>query len=331
MAQITTAVIGAGSWGTALAIHAAECGHRVRLWVHSQDTFQQLQQQRINEIYLPGFPLPDSVEVTQDSSCVSDSDYTLFVVPSLHFRKTFESIVPHLRDQAILISAIKGMEAGSSKRISEIVAELSGDRFLYSVLSGPSFAKEVAQKNPTAVVIGSHHAETGKQIQSHFSSRYFRLYYNSDVLGLELGASIKNIIAIAAGVVSGLGYGYNTLSGLITRGLAELNRLAVRMGAQPSTLSGLAGLGDLVLTCTGHLSRNRQVGVELGRGKTITEITRQMRMVAEGVSTTEAIYSLARKVNVEMPITEQVYKVLYQNQDPRTGILELMSRELKQE
>ncbi len=223
------------------------------------------------------------------------------------------------------------MEASTSKRISEIVQELSGDRFIYSVLSGPSFAKEVALQYPTAVVIGSVYEEKAKQIQHDFRSSYFRLYYNSDVTGIEIAASIKNIIAIASGVVTGLGYGYNTTAGLITRGVVELSRLAARMGAQPSTMSGLAGLGDLVLTCTGPLSRNRTVGVELGRGKKIQEIISQMRMIAEGVRTTEAIHTLTQKLQVSMPITEQVYRVLYQDHDPRTAILELMSRELKQE
>lgn len=325
------AVIGAGSWGTALAIHAANCGHEVRLWVHSPDTLQVLQQKRVNEIYFPDFPLPDSVTPTSDPACVNDTDYTLFVVPSIHFRKTFELIQPYLANGAILVSSIKGMEPETSKRISEIVQELSGQRFVFSVLSGPSFAKEVAQQHPTAVVIGCAIADAGKEIQSHFSSAYFRLYYNPDVPGIEIGGCVKNIIAIAAGVVSGLGYGYNTLSGLITRGLAEINRLAVQMGAHPSTMSGLAGLGDLILTCTGHLSRNRQIGVELGRGKTIDEITSGMRMVAEGVRTTQGIHALAQKLNVAMPITEQVYKVLYEGRSPRAAILELMSRELKQE
>jgi glycerol-3-phosphate dehydrogenase (NAD(P)+) len=326
-----TAVIGAGSWGTTLAIHAAKCGHDVSLWVHSQDTLKALIEKKTNEIYLPGIILPDNVQPTSDPGCVVNADYIIFAVPSLHFRKTFSTIMPDLRDQSVLISSIKGMEPDTSLRISEIVRELSQDRFIFSVLSGPSFAKEVAQQNPTAVVIGSENKEVGKEIQNDFSSKYFRLYYNSDVLGIEIGGCVKNIIAIAAGVVSGLGYGYNTLSGLITRGLAEVNRLAVNLGANPATLMGLAGLGDLVLTCTGHLSRNRQVGVELGQGKNINEITRNMRMVAEGIRTTQGIYALAKKRNMVMPITEQVQKVLYEGHDPRTAILELMSRELKEE
>lgn len=326
-----TAVIGAGSWGTTLAIHASKCGHDVSLWVHSQDTLKTLIEKKVNEIYLPGYTLPDNVQPTSDPGCVTDVDYVIFAVPSLHFRKTFSAILPHLKDRSVLISSIKGMEPDTSLRISEIVQELSQDRFIFSVLSGPSFAKEVAQQNPSAVVIGSENKDVGKEIQNDFSSKYFRLYYNSDVLGIEIGGCVKNIIAIAAGVVSGLGYGYNTLSGLITRGLAEVNRLAVNLGANPATLMGLAGLGDLVLTCTGHLSRNRQVGVELGQGKNIGEITRNMRMVAEGIRTTQGIYALAQKLNVAMPITEQVHKVIYEGHDPHTAILELMSRELKEE
>jgi glycerol-3-phosphate dehydrogenase (NAD(P)+) len=331
VADKITAVIGAGSWGTALALHAARCGHQVRLWVHSQDTLIALQQNRVNQTYLPDFELPESMQITADPGCVHDADYIIFAVPSLYFRHTFPKFTPHLRDGAVLISAIKGMEPETSKRISEIVQELSGNRYVFSVLSGPSFAKEVAQEHPTAVVIGTENEVVGKQIQNDLRSPCFRLYYNSDVLGIEVGGSVKNIIAIAAGVVSGLGYGYNTTAGLITRGLAELNRLAVHLGAKPSTLSGLAGLGDLILTCTGHLSRNRQVGVELGKGKSIQEITGHMRMVAEGVRTTEGIYKLSQKLGVSMPITEQVYKVMYEKREPRAAILELMSRELKQE
>ena len=327
----TIAIIGAGSWGTTLAIHAHECGHHVRLWAHSEDTMKAIETNRVNDIYLPGFPVPNEIDVTSDESCVTDADYSLLVVPSIYFRPTFGRFLPHLKSGSALISCIKGMEPGTSKRISEIVQEMSGDQYVFSVLSGPSFAVEVAQHNPTAVVIGSENRELGKQIQNDLRSQYFRLYYNADVTGIEIGASIKNIIAIAAGVVSGLGYGYNTLSGLITRGLAELNRLAVRLGANPSTLSGLAGLGDLILTCTGHLSRNRQVGLELGRGKKIDEIIGQMRMIAEGVRTTDAVHRLAQKLNVPMPITEQVFNVIYEQQDPGAAILELMSRELKEE
>ena len=327
----TTTVIGAGSWVTALAIHAHRCGHHVRLWVHSPDTLRILQEKRINEIYLPGFTVPDEIELTSDASCVIDSDYTLLVVPSAYLRETLQKFLPYWKQDAALISCIKGLEPDTGKRVSEIVQELVPDRLIYSVLSGPSFAKEVAEEHPTAVVIGCTSRETGKVIQTDFRSDYFRLYYNPDVTGIEVGAGIKNIIAIAAGVVSGLGYGYNTLSGLITRGLAEMSRLAIKMGGHPATLSGLAGLGDLILTCTGHLSRNRQVGLELGRGKTIEEITGPMRMVAEGIRTTEAIYKLAEKLQVSMPITEQVYKVIYEGHDTRTAILQLMSRELKEE
>ena len=326
-----TTVVGAGSWGTALAIHAARCGHSVRLWVRNQDSLQGLLQTRINETYLPGVRLPESIEISSDPSCLDGADYTVWAIPSLYFRDTFERLLPGLRDGAVLISAIKGMESETSLRISEIVRKLSGNRFIFSVLSGPSFAKEVVQEHPTAVVIGTANERIGKQIQNDFRSPYFRLYYNDDVVGIEIGGCVKNIIAIAAGVVTGLGYGYNTTAGLITRGLAELSRLAVHLGAKPSTLAGLAGLGDLILTCTGHLSRNRQVGVELGKGKTIQQITGQMKMIAEGVCTTEAIYRLSTKLGVSMPITEQVYKLIYENREPRAAILELMSRELSKE
>jgi glycerol-3-phosphate dehydrogenase (NAD(P)+) len=331
MAEINTTIIGAGSWGTALAIHSANRGHKVQLWAHSPDTLRALVENRENSIYLRGFKLPDSVVVTSDPSCVAGSQYVVFVVPSIYFCETFIRFLPHLRKGTPLISAIKGMEPDTSKRISQIVQEISGNDFVYSVLSGPSFAREVVQQHPTAVVIGTRDEEVGKRIQSDFSSRYFRLYYNIDVLGIEIGASVKNIIAIAAGVVHGLGYGYNTTSGLITRGLAEMNRFAVALGALPATLNGLAGLGDLILTCTGELSRNRQVGVELGKGKSIADITSGMRMVAEGIRTTQAVQTLSQQRKISMPITDQVYRLLYQKQDPRAAILELMSRELKQE
>jgi len=326
-----TVVVGAGSWGTALAIHIAKCGHKTSLWVHSEDNFHHLQETRENTTYLPGFPLPESLNITREAEAVKDADYVLFVVPSLHFRNTFRDFLPHLSKNTVLISCIKGMEPDSSKRISEIVHELTAGEFTYAVLSGPSFAKEVAQEHPTAVVVGSLNSEAGKQIQHDFRSPYFRLYYNSDVTGIEMGGCVKNIIAIASGVVSGLGYGYNTTAGLITRGLAEMNRLSVKFGANPATLAGLAGLGDLVLTCTGHLSRNRQVGVELGRGKSLSDILSATRMIAEGVRTTQGIHALARKEGIPMPITEQVYKVLYENQEPRTAIMELMLREPKSE
>lgn len=331
MSEKTTAVIGAGSWGTALAIHAANCGHRVRLWVHSEDTRKILEQKRVNEIYLPGFPLPPTIEVTSDRECMRGADYSIFAVPSLYFRDTFERFLYSMPDGIVLISAIKGMEPGTSKRISEIVKELSQDRFLFSVLSGPSFAQEVAQRHPTAVVLGMTNENVAQRIQKDFSSPDLRLYHNPDVIGIEIGGAVKNIIAIAAGIVTGLNYGHNTIAGLITRGLAELNRLAVQMGAHPATLSGLAGMGDLILTCTGHLSRNRQVGIELGRGKTIEEITGKMRMVAEGVRTTEAIYRLAQEMKIDLPITEQVYKMLYEKREPREAILDLMTRGPRQE
>ncbi|HEY4491578.1 MAG TPA: NAD(P)H-dependent glycerol-3-phosphate dehydrogenase [Acidobacteriota bacterium] len=327
----TTAIIGAGSWGTALAIHAAGLGHQVHLWVHSSDTFTMLEKTRVNEIYLPGIRLQETVSITQDPSSVARTDYCIFAVPSPYFRETFQKFLPYLRENAVLISAIKGMEIETSKRISEIVEELSGQRYIYSVLSGPSFAKEVAQQHPTAVVLGCADTNTGKKIQNEFSSPYFRLYFNPDVTGIEVGGSVKNIIAIASGVVSGVGYGYNTLAGLITRGLAEVNRLAVKLGAHPATLAGLAGIGDLILTCTGHLSRNRQVGIAIGKGESIDQITSRMRMVAEGIYTTKAIHILAQQLGVVMPITEQVYKLIYKQQEPKTAILELMSRELKPE
>jgi len=330
------AVIGAGSWGTALAIALTRSrqAHKVALWVFEADICESLRTRRVNDVFLPGFEVPREVEVTnQLGEALAGADIVLSVMPSAHARKLYEQMLPHLSPQMAFVSATKGLEPDSLERVTEIIHKTVSGKFVPRVaaLSGPSFAKEVARGDPTAVVIASSDSALCQMVQEEFSGPTFRLYGNDDVTGVELGGAVKNVIAIAAGVCEGLGFGHNTIAALITRGLAEMTRLAVAMGGRRETLAGLAGMGDLVLTCTGGLSRNRTVGVELGKGRKLQEIIGSMRMVAEGVSTTAATVQLARKQGVEMPITEQMHAVLYENRSPRDAIRELMERRLKQE
>ncbi len=330
------AVIGAGSWGTALSIALTRSRqpHRVSLWVFEADICESLRTKRVNDVFLPGFEVPREVEVTnQLREALAGADIVLSVMPSAHARKLYEQMLPHLGPQMAFVSATKGLEPDSLERVTEIIRKTVGGKFeaRAAALSGPSFAKEVARGDPTAVVIASSDADLTQMVQEEFSGPTFRLYGNDDVAGVELGGAVKNVIAIAAGVCEGLGFGHNTIAALITRGLAEMTRLAVAMGGRRETLAGLAGMGDLVLTCTGGLSRNRTVGVELGKGRKLQEIIGSMRMVAEGVSTTAATVQLARKQNVEMPITEQMHAVLYEARAPRDAIRELMERRLKHE
>lgn len=330
------AVIGAGSWGTALgiALTRSRQPHKVALWVFEADICESLRTRRVNDVFLPGFEVPREVEVTnQLGEALAGADIVLSVMPSAHARKLYEQMLPHLSPQMVFVSATKGLEPDSLERVTEIIRKTLSAKFEARVaaLSGPSFAREVARGDPTAVVIASADASLCQMVQEEFSGPTFRLYGNDDVTGVELGGAVKNVIAIAAGVCEGLGFGHNTIAALITRGLAEMTRLAVAMGGRRATLAGLAGMGDLVLTCTGGLSRNRTVGVELGKGRKLQEIIGSMRMVAEGVNTTAATVQLARKQAVEMPITEQMYAVLYEGRAPRDAIRELMERRLKQE
>jgi glycerol-3-phosphate dehydrogenase (NAD(P)+) len=284
-----------------------------------------------NDLYLPGFSLPRNVEFTPDYATALDgADAVLAVTPSHHLRRVFTELLPYLTPSMMFVTATKGLETGSLLRMSEVLREVIAPRFkpAVAVLSGPTFAREIAAGEPAAVVVASEDAELAVAIQSLFSGRSFRLYTNSDPMGVELGAALKNVIAIGAGICHGLGLGNNTLAALITRGLAEITRLAVASGAQARTLSGLAGLGDLVLTCTGELSRNRRVGIELARGRKISYIVEEMRMVAEGVHTTEAARELAVRYSVEMPIVEQMHAVIYGARNPRDAIRHLMDRTL---
>jgi glycerol-3-phosphate dehydrogenase (NAD(P)+) len=326
-------VIGGGAWGTALAIVLAPRFERVRLWVYESDVAQRMQASRENDTYLPGFQLPDNISVTSDlETAVEGAEIVLSVMPSHHVRKVYSQMLPWLTESMVFVSATKGLEVGSILRMSEVVRATVGS-FPPQVasLSGPTFAKEVAGGDPTALVVASPDHALNLRIQAAFSGPTFRVYTSQDPIGVEIGGSIKNVIAIGAGVIHGMGFGHNVTAALITRGLAEMTRLAVAMGGRAQTLAGLAGLGDLVLTCTGELSRNRMVGIELARGRKLDEIVGSMKMVAEGIKTTDAAVELARRFNVEMPITEQMYQMLYHGVSPRQAIQRLMERSLKGE
>lgn len=330
----TIAIIGAGSWGTALSLVAARAGNQVRLWAHSAEVADALQRTRENKIYLPGFALPEAIQPTNDlAEALHDAELVLTAIPSHVCREIYQRMLPHLRPQMIFVNATKGIENDSLMRMEEVVREVLSAHFAprYVVLSGPSFAAEVARDEPCAIVAAAHTAAWAADVQQAFSTSRFRVYTNNDVTGVEIGGSIKNVLAIATGAVNGLGLGYNSAAALVTRGLAEMTRLAVRLGGRAETLAGLAGLGDLVLTCFGSLSRNRGVGYELGRGRSLADIIGEMRAVAEGVKTVKAAHALAAQVGVEMPITTGVFQMLYEGKSPRELELELMERPLKAE
>jgi len=347
------AIIGAGAWGTALAIVLGRKGtHQVRLWAHEVEVCESIRQKRINEQFLPSRSIPESVSANNDLAAVLEgAQIIVSVMPSQHCRELFARIRTSLRPGTLIVSATKGLEDGSLLRMSEVIREVLTDRtkarvaprgsravqegdsdFSIGALSGPSFAQEVARGDPTAITIASKNDALVRTVQQEFSDSSFRVYTNSDVVGVELGGALKNIIAIAAGICDGLGLGHNSVAALITRGLAEMTRLVVACGGRADTMAGLAGLGDLVLTCTGGLSRNRSVGVELGRGNKLPEIIAGMHgMVAEGVFTTTAAVGLAHARGVEMPITEQMHAILRTGKSPREAIQELMSRTGKSE
>ncbi len=332
------AVIGGGAWGTGIAIVLGRKGtHHVRLWAHETDVCESITHHRVNEKFLPGRRIPDSVTASNDlAATLQDAHIVVSVMPSQHCRALFERMRPLLQPQSLIVSATKGLEEGSLQRMTEVIAEVlkreNGTSPAVGALSGPSFAQEVARGDPTAITIASSDATLLRTVQQEFSDPSFRVYTNNDVIGVELGGALKNIVAIAAGICDGLGLGHNSVAALITRGLAEMTRLVVACGGRSETMAGLAGLGDLVLTCTGGLSRNRSVGVELGRGRTLAEIIAGMHgMVAEGVFTTSAAVGLAQARHVEMPITEQMHAILHQGKSPREAIQVLMSRTGKSE
>lgn len=327
------AVIGAGAWGTALSISLARNGrHTVHLWAYEHEVCESIQTKRENTPFLPGFKLPESIVITNSLQTALDgAEIVLSVMPSHHCRKVFIGMAPYLNDAMLFVSATKGLENDSLLRMTEVIGETvaqhHGFRPRLGALSGPSFAKETAKGDPTAITFASEDRELTEKIQQEFSDPTLRIYGNDDVVGVEMGGALKNIIAIAAGICEGLGLGHNTAAALITRGLAEMSRLSVACGAKPQTMAGLAGMGDLVLTCTGGLSRNRTVGVELGKGRNLPDIIAGMHgMVAEGVLTTNAAVGLAHKMNVEMPITEQMYAILHDGKSPKEAIRELMTR-----
>jgi glycerol-3-phosphate dehydrogenase (NAD(P)+) len=329
---IPLAVIGAGSWGTTLAQLLAEKGQEVRLWVREPHVLEDVHRDRINHTFLPGVRLSSRLTATQSfPEALAGTGMVLMAVPSHGFRQVLRDLKPQWPAGAVLVSATKGMEIDSLLTMEGVVREEMGAEAPYAVLAGPSFAREVAQKQPTAVTIASRQREIAHYLQRLFSAPHFRVYTSHDVTGAELGGALKNIFALGTGILSGMGLGDNPRAALITRGLAELVRLGVRLGANPMTLTGLAGLGDLILTCTGSQSRNFQVGVKLGQGIPLEEILAGMAMVAEGVKTSRAVYLLAAHLGVEMPLVTASYKILYEGLAPREAIKKLMARELKDE
>ena len=330
MSQI--AVMGGGAWGTAIALSLERRGgHAITLWAHSPAVAAEIRVSGENSAFLPGFRLPRQIAVTSDAEeALHDAEIVVSVMPSHHVRASYELFAPGLKAGQLLVSATKGIEDETYLRMSQVIAEVLGQHHLNlpcGVLSGPSFAQEVAAGSPTAVTIASDSAGLGAQIQREFSSSTLRLYTNDDVIGVELGGALKNVIAIATGMVAGLGLGHNSTAALITRGVAEVTRLAVACGGRRETLAGLSGIGDLVLTCTGALSRNRWVGIELGKGRPLGEILADLHgKVAEGVRTTSAALGLARKHGVELPIAEQVQSILEGKKQPSQAMQELMSR-----
>lgn len=329
---MNVAVVGGGAWGTTLANTLAKKGLPTALWVREMEVVAKINATRENSWYLPGITLHDSLDVTGDLAAAASAAVQLFAVPSQFFRSVLGQFKPLLPRKPVCVCANKGIELDSLMTMSQVVEDVLGPlKPRFAMLSGPSFAYEVSREMPTALVLGCADKKLARELQAAFSTDYLRVYTNPDFRGVELGGAFKNIIAIAAGVADGLGFGSNARAALITRGLAEMARLGKAMDAQPATLTGLSGMGDLVLTCTGELSRNRTVGLKLGQGHMLMDILQDMRAVAEGVKTTEAVHALGKKLHVELPITDQVYQVLYQGKDAREAVKELMGRGLKGE
>jgi glycerol-3-phosphate dehydrogenase (NAD(P)+) len=326
------AIIGAGSWGTALACVLAPRFPQVNLWAYEAELANRLEADRVNEVFLPGFRLPDNVRAGNSLAAALDGAGTIVsVMPSHVVRPIYKLMLPHLPPGAGIVSATKGLEAGSLMRISEVIRDVVGADFPVAVLSGPTFAREVAAGRPTALVAASEDEAFAQEVQKRFSGPAFRVYRNADPAGVEIGGAFKNVVAIGAGICDGLGLGHNAVAALITRGLAELTRLALAVGGRAETLAGLAGLGDLVLTCTGDLSRNRQVGLKLASGLGVGQIEAATPMVAEGIKTTAAALQLAERYGVDVPIARQMYAVLHLGRSPAEAVHELMTRTLRSE
>ncbi len=328
------AVVGAGSWGTALAALLAEKGHEVRLWAYEPEVAEEIQGSGENRTYLPGVELPSNLECTPHmQTALRGAGVVLSVSPSQFVGAVMSEAAAHVPDDALVVSASKGIETSTLRTMDEVLSSVLSRPQMkgFSALSGPSFAVEVVGKAPTAVVVASRFEAAAVEIQELFQTDHFRVYTGTDVIGVELGGALKNVIALGAGVTAGLGFGHNTLAALITRGLAEIRRLGVAMGARAATFSGLAGVGDLVLTCTGDLSRNRTVGYRLGQGEPLEQILDDMTAVAEGVKTAQAVHDLAERYGVEMPIANEVYGMLVSGTRPRQALQSLMARDPKPE
>jgi glycerol-3-phosphate dehydrogenase (NAD(P)+) len=327
-------VIGGGSWGSAFSIYLGTLEVETRLWIREKDVYEETKQYRENRAFLPGFIFPPKVSFFNDmKEAAASSEIVFIAVPSKFCRRIYEQIAPSLSSDHIIVSLTKGIEEDSLKRMSEVMDEVFSPFFSprIAVLSGPSFAREVVEGHPTAAVLASKDSDLAQKVQHFISSLTFRTYTSEDVTGVELAGAFKNVIAIAAGISDALQFGSNSIAALVTRGITEITRLGIKLGSRRETFAGLAGIGDLVLTCTGKLSRNHYVGYELGKGSSLPEIISGMKMIAEGVSTTLSVHQLAEMEDVEMPISEQVYYVLYKNKAPRAALQDLMSRKLKDE
>ncbi|SFP41160.1 NAD(P)H-dependent glycerol-3-phosphate dehydrogenase [Salibacterium halotolerans] len=328
------AVIGAGSWGTALASVLAGNGQDVRLWTRREDHAEEINHYHTNHNYLPGFQISEAVQAFTDlGSCTRDADYILLVVPAKAVRDMMKELRPFMSEETVLIHASKGIEPGTSKRISEVIEEEQADAAAGSivVLSGPSHAEEVCAEQPTTVTVSSNDTLAAEKVQGLFMNHYFRVYTNRDIIGVEIGGALKNIIALGIGMTDGLGFGDNAKAAFMTRGLAEISRLGVTLGASPLTFNGLSGLGDLIVTCFSRHSRNRRAGEKIGNGAPLNDVLEEMGMVVEGVRTTKAVYELAKVQSVEMPITEALYEVLFEEVKPEEAVRQLMARERKHE
>ena len=332
--NIKIGVVGAGSWGTALANLVASKGYSIDLWVFEKEIKDQILQTGENTVFLPDIKLSSNLHPSNDmAKVVSGKDLVLVVVPSHVVRETTLKLADHLEKDAIVVSASKGIENKTHLTMTGVMQEtlVNTPAHQLAVLSGPSFAREVARNHPTVVTVASKRTATATLVQQVMATPHFRVYTSEDVTGVELGGSLKNVIAIAAGVIDGLELGLNTRAALITRGMTEIRRLGLKMDANPRTFTGLAGFGDLILTCTGHLSRNHTVGKKIGQGQKVKNILGQMRMVAEGVKTAKSVYNLSRKLGVEMPISHETYRILYEDLSPKEAVIRLMTRDLKRE
>ena len=334
MDDLRIGVVGAGSWGTALANLLAQKGLPVDLWAFEKEVKEQIRDKRENQIFLPGTYLSDNIVPTNGlAGVVADKDFLVSVVPSHLVRAVSAEMAPHVSPDTVVVSASKGIENKTHLTMTQVLAEMMPSLMPdnVTVLSGPSFAREVVANVPTAVTVAARDVEVAKRVQHLFATSYFRVYTSDDSVGVELGGAVKNVIAIAAGIIDGLNLGLNTRAALITRGQTEIRRLGIKLGANPRTFTGLAGIGDLILTCTGDLSRNHTVGKKIGQGKRLQTILSEMRMVAEGVKTSKSVYNLSRKLEVEMPISSEIYHVLYHDVPPKEALFRLMTRDLKEE